>query len=83
MNRLEATAGLSLVALAIVGLGHQYVTLKKLAQTPPPSKERFSEIASQARPVSTVDSAVHAFLSNIENASDSDRLALCSLPLQR
>jgi hypothetical protein len=74
MNRLEAAAGISVIALAAAGIGQKYVEMRRLAATPAPSKFSKTEIAAELRPVSTLDSAVHAFLANTESAADADRL---------
>ena len=74
MNRLEAAAGITVIALAAAGLGQKYVELHRLAQTPDPLKQTRPEAVAELGPVSTLDSAVHAFLANTENAADADRL---------
>ena len=74
MNRLEAVAGISVLALVVAGIGSKYVELKNLAATPDPMKSSKPDLAAQPRPVSTLDSAVHAFLANTETAADADRL---------
>ncbi len=74
MNRLEAVAGISAVALVAVGLGSKYAALKNLAATPDPVKSSAPEPASELRPAATLDSAVHAFLANSETAADADRM---------
>jgi hypothetical protein len=74
MNRIEAAAGISVIALIAAGLGQKYVELKRLSQTPDPMKFIKPEFASEIRPVSTLDSAVHAFLANTESAADADRI---------
>ena len=74
MNRLEAAAGISVIALAAAGLGQKYLELCRLAQTPAPMKFGKAEQASELRPVSTLDSAVHAFLASSENAADADKI---------
>jgi hypothetical protein len=74
MNRIEAAAGISVIALVAAGLGQKYVELHRLASTPDPMKFAKPEIASVGRPVSTLDSAVHAFLANTESAADADRM---------
>ena len=74
MNRLEAAAGISVIALVAAGLGQKYFELRGLAQTPDPMKSEKPALASELRPVSTLDSAVAAFLANTENAPDADRL---------
>jgi hypothetical protein len=73
MNRLEAAAGISVIALAAAGIGQKYVEMRRLAATPAPSKFTKPEVA-ELMPVSTLDSAVHAFLANTESAADADRL---------
>ena len=74
MNRIEAIAGISVIALVAVGLGQKYVELKRLAQTPDPMKFSKPELSAGLRPVTTLDSAVHAFLANTESADDADRM---------
>lgn len=74
MNRIEAVAGIGVIALAAAGLGQKYVELRRLAQTPDPIKFSKPELAAAIRPVSTLDSAVHAFLANTETADDADRM---------
>lgn len=74
MNRIEAVAGIGVLALAAAGLGQKYVELKRQAQTPDPSKQIKPDVALESRPVSTLDSAVHAFLANAEAAGDADRM---------
>ena len=73
MNRLEAAAGISVIALVAAGLGVKYVELKRLSRTPDPLKFSAPDLA-EARPASTLDSAVSAFLANTENAADADRM---------
>jgi len=73
MNRIEAVAGISVLALAAAGLGQKYVELSRLAQTPDPSKSIKPDVALETRPVFTLDSAAHAFLANAEAAGDADR----------
>jgi hypothetical protein len=74
MNRIEAAAGITLIALVAAGLGSKYVELHRLAQTPDPMKFSKPELAAGILPVSSLDSAVHAFLANTENAADADRM---------
>jgi hypothetical protein len=74
MNRIETVAGVSILALVVAGLGQKYVAMSRLAQVPDPSKSTKPDVASETRPVSTLDSAVHAFLANTDNASDTDRM---------
>lgn len=74
MNRIEAAVGIGVIALAAAGLGQKYVELRRLAQTPDPVKFSKPELAAELRPVSTLDSAVHAFLANTESADDADRM---------
>jgi hypothetical protein len=74
MNRLEAAAGISVIALAAAGLGQKYMELRRLAQTPDPMKFAKPESVAELMPVSTLDSAVHAFLANTESAADADKL---------
>ena len=74
MNRIEAAAGITVIALVAAGLGQKYFELHRLAQTPDPMKSGRPELSAEVRPVSTLDSAVHAFLANTENAADADRM---------
>jgi hypothetical protein len=74
MNRLEAAAGISVIALVALGFGQKYVELSNLAQTPDPLKFSKNDPSPESRPVSTLDSAVHAFLANTETAADADRM---------
>lgn len=74
MNRLEAVAGISVLTLAVAGLGQKYAELKRLAQTPDPLKPDSAELAREIRPVSTLDSAAHAFLANASAAGDADKM---------
>lgn len=74
MNRLEAVAGVSVLALAVAGLGQKYGELKRLAQTPDPQKQTTPELALETRPVSTLDSAAQAFLANASAAGDADKM---------
>ncbi len=74
MNRIEAVAGVSVLALAVAGLGQKYMELKREAATPDPLKPTKAELALETRPVSTLDSAARAFLANAENAGDADRM---------
>jgi hypothetical protein len=74
MNRIEAAAGIAVIALVAAGIGQKYFELHRLAQTPDPLKSSKPELSAEARPVSTLDSAVHAFLANTENAADGDRM---------
>jgi hypothetical protein len=73
MNRIEAAAGISVIVLVAAGLGQQYVKLDRLARTPDPLKPGRPTIATEPS-VSSLDSAVHAFLANTENAADADRM---------
>ena len=74
MNRIEAVAGISVIALVVAGLGHKYVELNRLAQTPAPSKSSKPELAAAGRAVSSLDSAVNAFLADTEKEADTDRM---------
>ena len=53
MNRIETTAGISLTAILIGGLGQKYGELSKLAKTVPPSTRLQAELR-QARTVDEV-----------------------------
>lgn len=74
MNRIAAVAGLTVIAVAAVGLGQKYAELSRLAQTPDPVKFSTPELEAGLRPASTLDSAVRAFLANTEAADDADRM---------
>lgn len=71
MNRIEAAFGISIVVIAAAGMGSKYMELHRLALTPDPPKQTKPEIA--AVQASSLDSVVHAFLANTENAADADR----------
>ncbi|MEQ1918558.1 MAG: hypothetical protein ABL955_05115, partial [Elusimicrobiota bacterium] len=73
MNRIEAVASASLVALVAAGLGQRYNELSKLAGTPPPIKKTLPKIQLETRPDRTVDTAIDAYLSNAEVAAESDK----------
>ncbi len=73
MNRIEAVAGASLVALVAAGLGQKYNELSKLAGTPPPTKNVLPKIQTETRPERTVDAAIGAYLSNAEVAAETDK----------
>ncbi|MDE2142851.1 MAG: hypothetical protein KGJ84_10600, partial [Elusimicrobia bacterium] len=62
------------IALAVAGLGRTYVELRRMGDTPAPPKFTKPDVAAELMPVSTLDSAVHAFLANTENATDDDRM---------
>jgi len=80
MNRIEAVAGLSLVALVASGLGHKYNELSKLAGTPAPVKKVLPRLQVETRPERTVDAAIEAYLSTAEVSADADkRVGLGSL----
>jgi hypothetical protein len=74
MNRLEAAAGISVIALVAAGIGHKYFELNSLAQTPDPAKTGTPAVVSELRPVSTLDSAVQAFFAEEQNSTEADRL---------
>lgn len=73
MNRLEAVAGASLVALVAAGAGQKYHELSKLAGTPPPVKNVLPKLQLETRPERTVDAAIGAYLSSVEVASEGDK----------
>lgn len=73
MNRLEAVAGASLVALVAAGVGQKYTELSKLAATPPPAKNVLPKIQLETRPERTVDAAIGAYLSGAEAAAEADK----------
>jgi hypothetical protein len=71
MTRLEAVAGLAVLSLVAGGLGHKYVALKTLAETPAPERE--IKISRESRPVPTVDGVVHAYLTEVTDVPESER----------
>jgi hypothetical protein len=73
MNRLEAVAGASLVALVAAGVGQKYNELSKLADAPPPAKNVLPKIQLETRPERTVDAAIGAYLSGAEAAAEADK----------
>lgn len=73
MNRLEAVASASLVALVAAGFGQKYNELSKLAGTPPPAKNVLPKIQAETRPERTVDAAIGAYLSSVEVAAEADK----------
>lgn len=73
MNRIEAVAGVSLLALVAAGVGQKYNELSKLAATPPPVKISLPKIQVETRPERTVDTAISAYLSNAEVAAETDK----------
>jgi len=75
MNRLEAVAGASLVALVAAGLGQKYNELSKLAGTPPPPARVLPKVQIETRPERTVDAAIGAYLVNAETAAEADKVA--------
>ncbi|UPT73627.1 MAG: hypothetical protein M0D55_17480 [Elusimicrobiota bacterium] len=75
MNRIEAVAGASLVALVAAGLGHKHKELTKLAETPAPPLRVLPRIQLETRPVRTFDDAVAGYLSAAEAASEADKAA--------
>lgn len=75
MNRLEAVAGASLVALVAAGLGQKYNELSKLAGTPPPPARVLPKLQLETRPERTVDTAIGAYLTNAETAAEADKTA--------
>ena len=74
MNRIEAAAGIGVIALVAAGLGQKYMELSRLARTPDPVQFSRPELEAELRPVSTLESAAHAFLANTENAAGADRM---------
>ncbi|MFI5360753.1 MAG: hypothetical protein ACHQ49_02185 [Elusimicrobiota bacterium] len=74
MNRIEAAAGIGVLALVALGVGQKYVELNRLSQTPDPLKFSRPQLSAESRPVSTLDSAVNAFLANTENSADAERM---------
>jgi hypothetical protein len=73
MNRIEAVAGASLVALVAAGLGQKYNELSKLAGTPAPLKNVRPALQAETRPERTVDAAIEAYLSGADVAADADK----------
>ncbi|MDD5305054.1 MAG: hypothetical protein PHS14_18300 [Elusimicrobia bacterium] len=73
MNRLEAVAGASLLALVAAGVGQKYNELSKLAGTPPPARTIRTKIQLETRPERTVDAAIGAYLSGVEAAAEADK----------
>ncbi len=74
MNRLEAAAGASLVALVAVGAGLKYHELTRLAGTPPPVGLVTPELQLETRPERTVDAAIDAYVSALEAAAGADKI---------
>jgi len=74
MNRIEAVAGIGVIALVAAGLGPKYAELSKLAQTPDPEKPSRAQIAAAKPQAAGLDAAVNAFLASSETATDTDRL---------
>jgi len=74
MNRMEAVAGIGVIALVAAGLGQKYVELSKLAQTPDPQKPERPQLAAKSPEPQGLDTAVHAFLASEETAADADKL---------
>ncbi|KAJ8135668.1 hypothetical protein OY671_011119, partial [Metschnikowia pulcherrima] len=73
MNRLEAVASASLVALVAAGLGQKYNELSKLAGTPPPNKSVSPKIQVETRPERTVDAAIGVYSSRVEASAEADK----------
>lgn len=73
MTRFQAVAGLTVVGLAAGGLVSQYQKLTELARTPDPEKSYV--IARERRPVASVDSVVHAYLTDSEGVPEAERFA--------
>jgi len=73
MNRLEAVAGASLVALVVAGVGQKHRELTKLAGEPAPAPHILPQLQHETRPSRTVDSAVAAYLAAVESAADADK----------
>ena len=73
MNRLEAVAGASLVALVAAGIGQKYSELAKLAGTPPPAGHVLPKLQLETRPARTVDAAIAAYLAGAEAADEADK----------
>ncbi|MDX6769744.1 MAG: hypothetical protein SF051_09450 [Elusimicrobiota bacterium] len=72
MTRPQAVAGLAVLSLLAAGGGRKYFQLKALAETPSP--ERGVELVRESRPVVSVDTVLHAYLTQSEGAPDADRL---------
>ena len=75
MNRLEAVAGASLVALVAAGLGQKYHELSKLAGTPPPARSVLPRLQLETRPERTAEAAIGAYLSGAEAAAEEEKRA--------
>lgn len=75
MNRIEAVAGASLVALVAAGLGQKYKELSQLAEIPAPPHRVLPVIQTETRPVRTFDTAVAGYLSAAETAEESGKAA--------
>ncbi len=73
MNRLEAVASASLVALVAAGIGQRYIVLSNLAATPPPAQNVRTRLQLETRPERTVDAAIGAYLSSVEAAAEADK----------
>lgn len=73
MNRIEAVAGISLAALFAAGVSQKYGELKKLSETPAPSKDVKPKLQAETRPERTIDSAVAAYLASAEMTAVSDK----------
>ncbi len=73
MNRIEAVAGVSLIALVASGLGQKYNELSKLAGTPPPPQKVRPKLQIETRPERTIDMAIAAYLSGVEAAAVTDK----------
>lgn len=74
MNRLEAAAGASLVALAALGAGLKYHELSRLADAPPPLGHVPPRLQPESRPDRTLDAAIAAFVSGVEAAEGEAKL---------
>ncbi len=73
MTRLEAVAGLAVFSLLAGGVGHKYLQLRALAETPDP--QGAVELARESRPIVSVDSVLQAYLMESDQIAEGDRLS--------
>ncbi len=64
MNRIEAVASASLVALVAVGLGQKYKKLSQLAETPSPVKNVLPRLSAETRPERTMETEIALYVSS-------------------
>lgn len=74
MNRLEAAAGISVIALVAAGLGQKYLELDKLAHASDPVKQVVPDETASAKAGSTLDAAVQTFVTSTQESADAERL---------